>query len=87
MNFDGDFEFLPLRARIEFGEVPMYPTYEDFALAVTQVESTPDDPAAHWRVEAIRARRLQPGVLLNDVLKQINTATSARLYQRAVATM
>lgn len=87
MNFDGYFEFLPLRAAIEFGDVPTHPTYGDFALAVSQVESTPDDPAAHWRVEAIRARRLQPGVPLNEVLRQIATATAARLYKRAIETM
>lgn len=87
MNFDGDFDFLPLRAGLQYGAVPTYPTYEDFALAVTAVESDPDDPAAHWHVEAIRARRLQPGIMLNDLLKQINTATAARLYKRAIETM
>lgn len=82
-QFDGDFDLLPLRAALLFRDVPTHPTYADFALAVTEVESNPDEPAAHWYVEAIRARRLSPGTKLDDLRAQINKATAERLYKRA----
>jgi hypothetical protein len=83
LAFDGDFDLLPLKAHILFGAVPTHPTYEDFALAVTEVFGNRFEPAAHWRVEAIRARRLQPGVKLDDVRVEINRATAKRLYEVA----
>lgn len=83
LAFDGDFDLLPIKAHLLYGAVPTHPTYGDFALAVSEVESNRYEPAAHWQVEAIRARRLNPGVKLDDVRVEINRATAARLYKVA----
>ena len=61
--FDGDFDVLPLRAALLFGAVPLTPTSADFHLAVSDVYAAPEEPAAHWRVEAIRWRRVNAGPL------------------------
>jgi hypothetical protein len=80
--FQGDFDFLPLRAHLLYGAVPEFPTEGDFAMAATAVASDPNEAAAHWQIEAIRARRSHSGAPLNELLSEINRATSARLYKQ-----
>jgi hypothetical protein len=79
-NFDGDFDMLPLRAHIEYGAVPEYPTEGDFAMAVTMALGNAHDPAAQWRLEAIRERRLRPGVTLESAKAEINRRAAARMF-------
>lgn len=86
MNFNGDFDVLPLRAHVLFGAVPEFPTSGDFHQAVSDVEAERDEPAAHWRVEAIRARRIHMGVKLDELRGIINRATAARLFAVVTAT-
>lgn len=83
-HFDGDFDVLPLRAQFLFGPVPSHPTSGDFHLAVSDVEHHHDEPAAHWRLEAIRARIRHQGRSLAELRGQIITATAARLYAIAI---
>jgi len=83
LAFDGDFDLLPIKAHILYGAVPEYPTYADFALAVTEVFGNRFEPAAHWQLEAIRARRLSQGAKLDDMRVEINRATAASLYKVA----
>lgn len=82
-NFQGQFEFLPLRAHIMFGAVPEYPSEGDFHLAAMAVHNEgTDDVAAHWRLEAVRYRRLNPGAPLNtQALKTIAEAVAARIFR------
>lgn len=83
MNFTGDFELLPIRSEIVFGTLPQFPTAADYHAAVSDLEHNQDDPAAHWRVEAIRERRMRPGVTLDEAtLREINRRVAARLYAR-----
>lgn len=63
MKFEGDFDALPLRSDLLFGALPVNPTANDFHVAVSEVFSNPEEPAAHWRVEAIRWRRVNAGPL------------------------
>ena len=80
--FTGDFHFLPFRASVVYGDVPTHPTAADFHCAVTDVQRNLDDAAAHWRLEAIRLRRQEPGVPLgNDAVKLINQAVAKRLFE------
>lgn len=82
-NCGGDFFLLPLRAQIVYGDVPLFPKEADFHMAVSDVEGNPHDDAAHYRVEAIRFRRKNPGVTLaDDNMKAVLAATAERLYQR-----
>jgi hypothetical protein len=81
--FDGDFEMLPFRAHVLYGDVPLYPISEDFHLAVS-VAFGRDDAAADWRVEAVRWRLAHMGKPLNEGLREIAAATAARLYRKSV---
>jgi hypothetical protein len=86
--FDGDFSLLPFTAHVRYGEVPRWPTDDDFHLAASDVAHNPDDAAAHWRIEAVRERRHRPGVELDaPTLKAIALRTADRLYQRVMATL
>ncbi len=81
--FDGDFNFLPFRAHMVYGDVPRYPSESDFQMAAMEVSHSPDDAAAHWRLEAVRERRLRPAAPLSgDTLTVINARVAARLYKR-----
>ena len=64
-TFEGDFELLPLRAHFLFGRLPQCPSDADFHMAVTDAIPA-QDPAAEWRVEAIRFRRQNPGARLDE---------------------
>lgn len=68
-----------LRAALVYGDVPLYPTTGDFLLAATDVVDHADDIAAHWRLEAIRARRLAPGSVLD--CEAIERAAEARMHR------
>ncbi len=82
-SFQGQFEFLPLRAGIMFGAVPEYPSDSDFHLAASAVKNEgTDDVAAHWQLEAVRFRRLNPGAKLDaTALKSIANAVAARIFR------
>ena len=86
-----DLDLLPLRAHVLFGEVPRYPTDDDFHGAASDVFHEEDEPATHWRLEAVRWRLHHPGTPLDDVaLATIAGRTAARLFalaelRRAVA--
>lgn len=87
-QFDGDFDFLPIRAHLVFGQVPQFPTDEDFHLAVSDVCHAEDDAAAHWQVEVIRERRIRPGAAFDAAtMKAINLRVAKRLYDRAMETI
>jgi hypothetical protein len=80
-NFTGDFEILPFRAGILFGSVPTNPTAADFHRAVSDLEINKTDAAAHWRLEAIRERRMTPGVaLVGETLRAVNRRVAKRLF-------
>lgn len=76
---DGDFDFLPFRACLLYGDVPEYPIQGDFEHAVS-VAFGARDAAADWRVEAVRWRRQHPGTPMDR--KAIAIATAARLYDK-----
>ena len=78
-TFDGDFDFVPVRAHVEFGAVPAFPTEADFHHAVS-IAFGREDVAADWRVEASRWRRSNPGVELD--LRAVARATAKRLYTK-----
>jgi hypothetical protein len=83
--FDGDFDMLPLMAHFRYGVVPTHPTSDDFQLAAIMATHDGDLYAeAHWFIEAIRERRLNPGRLLDDAKRGINARVAARLYRRAM---
>ncbi len=79
-RFDGEFSFLPFEAGVRYGEVPLYPTGEDFQNAAC-VCAHEQRPAAVWFREAIRWRR-GPGYgrPLNEGLKAIASATATAIY-------
>jgi hypothetical protein len=78
-SFEGDFDALPLRSHLLFGEVPSYPTSEDFQnAACTAFGST--DVAARWRMEAIRWRLVHRGVPMD--LHAIAIAVANFLFAR-----
>lgn len=77
-------DLLPFRALLLYGEVPLYPIGETFDLAVSDVACAADDPAAHWRVEAVRWRRgAGYGKPLEQGLPIIAGRTAARLWKLA----
>ena len=77
-------DLLPFRAQVVYGEVPLYPSREEFDLAVTAVFHHPEDRAAHWRVEAVRWRRNEGhGKPLEDGLPVIAGRLGARLWKLA----
>lgn len=81
-RFDGEFDFLPFAAHLEYGPVPEWPTSEDFHLAVS-VAFGADDPAAEWRVAAIRYRIANGGKPLDDAaLREIARETAARIRRK-----
>jgi hypothetical protein len=83
IDFDGDFDFVPFAAYLEFGMVPKFPLDTDVHAAVTQVQADPDKVEAHWQLEAIRERRKRPGCKFDTAtLKTINKRVAARLYER-----
>lgn len=63
-------EFLPLRAHLDFGATPLFPTESNFHLAASDVART-GEPAARWRLEAIRERRQRPGAPLDGPTLQV----------------
>jgi hypothetical protein len=85
MEFHGDFEFLPIKSDLLFGPVPLYPTDSDFHLAASTVAANPDEPAAYWRMEAIRARRGHSCAKLDELMPRIMAATAQRLFQVVTA--
>ncbi len=80
-TFDGDFDYLPFVAHLEFGEVPLYPREEDFHNAVSTALRA-RDVAADWRVEAIRWRRSAEGYGKPLDIKAIAVATAGRAYRK-----
>lgn len=87
MNFQGDFDALPLVAHFEIGPVPAYPTAEDFQASAMRASNadpfTQSGAAARWFCEAVRWRRGNPGVAMD--LRAIAGKTAAALFnaQRA----
>lgn len=85
--FDGEFAFLALAAQLRYGQLPgaAYPTSSDFALAVSAAAHDLDTYVeAHWHIEAVRQRILEPGTKLDDAaLHEINVRVAKRLYDRS----
>ena len=82
-RFAGDFEFLPLAAHIRYGAIPVIVTGNDFQSAAVRVSRDLDVYAeAHWYLEAIRERRLNPTRSLNEAMSDINARVARRLYER-----
>lgn len=82
MNFDGEFSFLPLAAGLRYSAIPEYPTSADFQNAACCVAWDLDKyPEAHWYIEAIRERILNPGRKLDDAAHDINKRVATRLYE------
>lgn len=77
-TFDGDFSFLPFAAGVRYGQVPLYPTSEDFQrFACTKAHE--ERPEAYWQLEAIRWRRQNAAHPLD--IKAIAVATAAAIYR------
>lgn len=84
-RFDGDFDFLPTAAHLRYGAIPVVVTSSDFQSAAVRVSGDLDVHAeAHWYLEAIRERRLNPSRLLNDGMRDINARVARRLHGRAM---
>jgi hypothetical protein len=84
MSFDGDFDMLPIKAHFRYGVIPSHPTSNDFQLAACVVLDDLETYAeAHWYIEAIRERRMNPGRLLDDAKRDINARVADRLYRLA----
>ena len=82
MRFDGDFALLPFRAGIRYGAVPAYPTSAEFHAAVSNADADLEEyPEAHWHIEAVRERRLNPGRSLDEARPDINARVARRLYE------
>lgn len=83
-SFNGEFWTLPLSAHLRYGAVPVVVTASDFQSAAVRVS---DDlgvyPEAHWYLEAIRERRLNPSRSLNEAMGDINARVAKRLYDHA----
>lgn len=82
--FFGDFDLLPIGAHLRFGAVPRAPTSDDFQLAACLCSELAEEGCAYaaWHIEAVRERRLNPGVALSgEVMHRINTRVAARLYE------
>jgi hypothetical protein len=83
-RFDGDFDVLPFAAHIRYGTIPHTVTSGDFQLAACVVSEDLDTyPEAHWYIEAMRERRINPGRALNEAKREINLRVAARLYARS----
>lgn len=54
-------ELWSVRAHLIAGEVPLYPTDEDFQTSAMAATRYYPEPAHVWRMEAIRSRRGAPG--------------------------
>lgn len=80
-TFNGEFDFLPLAAEIEFGSVPMHPNSGDFQLAAITFDNE-QSPAALWRLEAIRWRMGHHGVSMD--LDAIAKVVARRIYEAVV---
>lgn len=77
-------ELWSVRAHLICGEVPVYPTDEDFQRAAMSATSEFPEPAYVWRMEAIRSRR-GPGYgkpLDLPVVQAATEAAVARLTAR-----
>lgn len=72
----------PVRASFVAGEVPLYPTDEDFQTAVMAATNHYPEPAYVWRMEAIRWRR-GPGYGQPLDLPAIESATVAAMARLA----
>jgi hypothetical protein len=84
-RFSGDFEFLPVAAHLRYGAIPVIVTSSDFQLAAVRVSADLEVYAeAHWHLEAVRERRLNPSRSLNDAMRDINDRVARRLYERTV---
>lgn len=83
MIFDGNFSLLPITSEIRYGSIPQYPTASDFHMASTCLAVNENDPAAHWRIEAIRERRMNPGRSLDEAMREINIRVASRLFDSA----
>jgi hypothetical protein len=81
-SWDGEFDFLPFAAHLEFAPLPLRPVEADFHMAVSDVFGDPDNVVAHWRVEAIRERLHRPACELDaETTRAINGRVAARLYK------
>jgi hypothetical protein len=79
-RFDGDFDLLPFAAGVRYGQVPLYPTSQDFQnFACTKAWE--HRPEAHWHLEAIRWRMVNMGKPLNEGLRDIAKATAAAIIK------
>jgi hypothetical protein len=82
--FAGDFDFLPVRASLEFGRVPSVPSMADFddaqSFAINADPFTIEGAAAVWQAEAVRWRRGNPDIDLDT--KAIASATARRLFKK-----
>ncbi len=78
--FLGDFEMLPVAAHFAFGEVPLYPTSNDFQLAA-MLYGDSHDAAALWQLEAIRERRVHPNRALEAAKGDIAQRVAGRLHK------
>lgn len=76
-------DLLDFRALIVFGEVPRYPNDSDFHGAASDVAHHEDDPAAHWRIEAVRWLMQNHGKPLDEGRPVIAGRTAARLWKLA----
>lgn len=85
-SFSGDFEWLPIAAHFRYGQVPQFPTSDEFQSACVRVSGDLDRYAeAHWFLEAVRERRMNPGRTMDeDALHDISERVAQRLYRRAI---
>ena len=75
-----DPDLLPLRAHVLYEPVPLYPIEGDFHLAASVVAAEPHEPAAHWRIEAIRERRAHAAIAFDpEVLGRIAARVAVRM--------
>lgn len=84
--FNGDFDLLPIAAHFRYGAVPVNVGGNEFQSIAVHVSNDLDIYAeAHWHLEAVRERRLNPTRSLNDAMRDINARVARRLYERSVA--
>ncbi len=82
-KFDGDFDMLPIAAHFRYGAIPVNVGSSDFQSAAVRISADMDTYAeAHWYLEAIRERRINPMRSLNDAMRDINARVARRLYKR-----
>lgn len=89
-GFDGAFDLLPFRSHLDCGQVPLYPTSDDFQLAsmgtVHEEQGSWAEAAKVWHFEAVRERRLRHACAFDaPTLKAIALRVAAKLYERARA--